>query len=119
MIVLVFTEHAMAHCFLPSKSHKLLLCLMHSNILNATASLIFFSTEEYLPLAMEIAPNVTESQQSKIPKVLMSLTILQCTDEHVVKLGVCSRSRKKGIAGEQKPVQDGDCAAEGFLELLP
>lgn len=31
---------------------------------------IFFSIEEYLTLAMEIAPDVIESQQSKIPNVL-------------------------------------------------
>lgn len=43
---------------------------MYSNILNATVSFIFFSTEEYLTLAMEIAPNITESQQSKTSKAL-------------------------------------------------
>lgn len=43
---------------------------MYSNILNAIVSFIFFSTEEDLTLAMEIAPNVIESQQPKIPKVL-------------------------------------------------
>lgn len=65
MFVLVFTEYAMAHCSLPNKSHKLLLCLVPFNILNAIVSFIFFSREEYLTLAMEIAPNVIESQQSK------------------------------------------------------
>lgn len=70
MFVLIFTEHAMVHFCLPNKSHKLLLCLMYSNILNAIVSFIFFSTEEDLTLAMEIAPNVIESQQPKIPKVL-------------------------------------------------
>lgn len=60
----------MVHFCLPNKSHKLLLCLMYSNILNAIVSFIFFSTEEDLTLAMEIAPNVIESQQPKIPKVL-------------------------------------------------
>lgn len=68
--LLVFTEHAMMHCSLPNESHKLPLSLTYLNILNATVSSIFASTEEYLTLATEIAPNVIESQQSKIPKVL-------------------------------------------------
>lgn len=68
--LLVFTEHAMVHCCLPNKSYKLLLSLTYSNILNATVSFIFFSTEEYLTLAMEIAPNIIESQQSKTSKAL-------------------------------------------------
>lgn len=68
LFVLIFTEQAMAHCCLPNKLHKLLLCLIYSNILNATVFFIFFSIEEYLTLAMEIAPDVTESQQSKIPQ---------------------------------------------------
>lgn len=66
----VFTERATMHCCLPIESHKLLLSLTYWNILNATVFFIFFSTEKYLTLAMEIAPNVTESQQSKIPEVL-------------------------------------------------
>ena len=94
---------------------------MYSNILNATASLIFFTTEEYLTLAMEIGPNVTESQQSKTPKVL------NVADNAAVygQMNKMSSSvsapeaGRKALLREQKPVQDGDCAAEGFLELLP
>lgn len=97
MFVLIFTEHATVHFCLPNKSHKLLLGLMYSDILNAIVSFIFFSTEEDLTLTMEIAPNVIESQQPKNP------SSTEChwqyygtwTDEQDVKLRGCSRSWKK------------------------
>lgn len=70
---------------------------------------------------MEIAPNVIESQQSKIP------TVLNVTDNITVhrQMNMMSSSVSAPEAGrmvllrEQKPVQDGDCVAEGFLELFP
>ncbi|KAJ7409854.1 hypothetical protein BTVI_55349 [Pitangus sulphuratus] len=78
-------------------------------------------TEKYLTLAMEIAPNVIESQQSKIPEVLNvtgNITVhgLMNTMSSFVSAPEAGR---KALLGEQKPVQDGDFTAEGFLELLP
>ena len=121
MFVLIFTEHAIAHCCLPNKSHKLLLCLVYSTILNATVAFIFLSTEEYLTLAIEIAPNVIESQQSKIPKVLNVADNITVHRQMNMMSSLVSapEAGRKALLGEQKPVQDGDCAAEGFLELLP
>lgn len=120
MFVLVFTGHAMAHCCLPNKSHKLLLCLMYPNTLNATVSFIFFSTEEYLASATEIAPNVTESQQSKIPEVLnVADNVTVHGQMNMMPSSVPAPEAGRKALLEQNPVQDGDCAAEGLLELLP
>lgn len=94
---------------------------MFSNILNATVSFIFFSTEEYLTLAMDIASNVIESQQSKIPKVLnVADNIMVHGQMNMVSGSVSApEAGRKALLREQKPVQDGDCATQGFLELLP
>lgn len=70
---------------------------------------------------MEIAPNVIESQQPKIPEVLNvtgNITVhgqmnMMSTSTSAPEAG------RKALRGEQKPVQDGDRAAEGFLEQLP
>lgn len=112
---------AMVNFCLPNKSHKLLLCLMYSNILNAIVSFIFFSTEEDLTLAMEMAPNVIESQQTKIPEVLnVTGNITAHGQMNMMPSSVSAPGAgRKALCGEQKPVQDGGCAAEGFLELLP
>ncbi|KAJ7407933.1 hypothetical protein WISP_123895 [Willisornis vidua] len=82
---------------------------------------LFLSTEETLMLAMEIAPNVIESQQSKIPEVLNvtgNITVHGQTNMMSSSMSALEAGRK-AVLGEQKPVQHGDCAAEGCLELLP
>lgn len=96
----------MAHCCLPNKSCKLLLCLMYSKILNATAAFIFFSTEEYRTLAMEIAPNVIESQQSKNPKVLNVANNIMVHGQMNTMSSLVSgpEAGRKELLGEQKPV---------------
>lgn len=94
---------------------------MYSNILNAIVSFIFFSTEEDLTLAMEIAPNVIESQQPKIPQVLnVTGNIMVHGQMNMMSSSLSApEAEREALPGEQKPLQDGDCAAEGFLELLP
>ncbi|TRZ21200.1 hypothetical protein HGM15179_005961 [Zosterops borbonicus] len=78
-------------------------------------------TEEDFTLAMEIAPNVIESQQPKIPEVLnVTGNILVHGQMNMMSSSVAApEAGRKALCGEQKPVQDDDCAAEGFLELLP
>lgn len=69
-------------------------------------------------MAMEIAPNVIESQQPKIPEVLNVTGNIMVHGQMNMMSGsmAAPEAGRKALHGEQ---QDGDCAAEGFLELLP
>lgn len=121
MFVLIFTDYAMVRCCLPNKSAQTPAVSRYSDTFNATVSLLFSCTEEYLTSAREIALNVSGSQQSQIPEVLSvpdSVTAhgqLSTTSSSVP----APAAGRKALPGGQKSVQDGNHAAEGFLELLP